>query len=656
MKSVPKISDSLLLAFIIFGCINAVWAQAPTVGLIQHDEGTLDDGYVLFAPITSNTTYLIDKCGKQVHSWRTTYKPGVSVFLLEDGNLLRTGNTSNSTFATLGAGGTIEKIDWNGNVLWSYTISDANECMHHDVYALPNGNILVIAWEKKTQADAIAAGRNADLSAAYIWSEQILELQPTGTNGAKIVWEWHLWDHLVQDFDDRKANFGVVAENPGLINVNYAALPFGKDWIHLNSIDYNAVLDQLVISSKEFSEIWVIDHSTSTAEAKGHSGGASGKGGDILYRYGNPAAYNSGSVEDQQFWGQHNAYWIKPGLPFENNIMVFNNGNGRTDGSYSSVEIIAPPINAQGIYDTVLPYGPAAPLWAYTNPVPENFYAPNISGSQQLANGNVLISDGPAGTFFEIDSNRNTVWKYISPVIQGDILPQGSEPSENPVFRATFYPSTYSGFSAQTLIPGKPIENENSVSHACNIVLPKQLISFNAVNEGKINRLSWSTASEFNSKGFNVEYSTDGRNFKTLQFVPAKAVAGNSAAVLHYEAKDNITTAAIVYYRLKLESLSGSYQYSAIVNVSRWLSTPQVLVYPNPVTNKLLELYIGDNTKKLAVTIFDLHGKIILSKSYLAGQYSNRLQLSADFRTGTYLIVIENGVQKINKKIEVVSK
>src|SRR5690606_15913622 len=105
-----------------------------------------------------------------------------------------------------------------------------------------------------------------------------------------------------------------------------------------NAIDYNPQLDQIMISTREFSELWIIDHSTTTAEAAGHTGGRSGKGGDILYRYGNPAAYNRGTRADQKFFYQHDAQWIEPGLPGAGNILVFNNGWNRVDGSsFSSV-------------------------------------------------------------------------------------------------------------------------------------------------------------------------------------------------------------------------------------------------------------------------------------------------------------------------------
>jgi hypothetical protein len=452
----------ICLTFFIASTLNS----QTTVGLIQHNPGTLDDGFVLFAPTRSNTTYLIDRCGKEVKSWTSTYNPGLSCYLLSDGTLLRTGVVQSQSFNAGGHGGVIEKIDWNGNVIWTYFISDATNWQHHDVKALPNGNILVIAWESKTNTQAIAKGRNPLLVPTTLWSEQILEIQPTGATGGNIVWEWHLWDHLIQDFDNTKPDFGAVNTNPQLLNINYNATAGNSDWIHLNSIDYNVALDQILVSSRVLNEIWVIDHSTSSAEAASHSGGNSGNGGDFLFRWGNPLAYNTGT--STQFFGQHNAQWIQTGLPYENQIMVFNNGNGRTGGNYSTIEIINPPVDGFN-YTSSLPYLPASTSWIYNDGNPNNFYAQLTSGCQQLSNGNVLFCNGPKGTFKEISESGTTLWEYINPVSVTGILTQGTTAASNSAFRCTFYPSSYSGFNNQLFSSPTIIENSNSVSSTCTL-------------------------------------------------------------------------------------------------------------------------------------------------------------------------------------------
>jgi hypothetical protein len=456
--------------FILLLSVLSVATFAQTVGLIQHDNGTLDDGYVLFAPINGYTTYLIDKCGKQVKTWTSNYKPGQSVYILEDGSLLRTGNANNTTFNAGGKGGIIEKIDWNGNLIWSYVISDASNCQHHDIKSLPNGNILAIVWEKKTIAEAIAQGRNPNLISSSVWSEKIIEIQPVGSNTGNIVWEWHLWDHLIQDFDNTKPNFGAIAANPQLINLNYAATANTEDWQHINAIDYNPSLDQIVLSSHNSDEIWIIDHSTSTEQAATNTGGNSKKGGSIIYRWGNPQSYGNGIAADQKLFGQHNAYWIPSGYPNENQIMVFNNGNGRTGGNYSTVEIINPPTIGFE-YTPTLPFLPISATWLYNQNNSQNWYAQNISSAQQLSNGNLLLCNGPTGTFFEINTSGTTLWKYINPVNTNGIINQDLIPTQNIVFRASFYPRNYIGFNNHIFTTGSIIENSNLISNSCNLSL-----------------------------------------------------------------------------------------------------------------------------------------------------------------------------------------
>ena len=84
------------------------------------------------------------------------------------------------------------------------------------------------------------------------------------------------------------------------------------------------------------NEIYIIDHSTTTLEASEHSGGNSGMGGDILYRWGNPEAYRAGTNNDQKLFGQHDVQWIESNRPNSGELIVFNNGNGR-DILFSSV-------------------------------------------------------------------------------------------------------------------------------------------------------------------------------------------------------------------------------------------------------------------------------------------------------------------------------
>jgi hypothetical protein len=79
----------------------------------------------------------------------------------------------------------------------------------------------LIAWERKTREEAIAAGRAPELVGEQgLWPDCLIEVKPTPPEGGEIVWEWHVWDHLVQDLDPARPHYGVIANHPSRINVN----------------------------------------------------------------------------------------------------------------------------------------------------------------------------------------------------------------------------------------------------------------------------------------------------------------------------------------------------------------------------------------------------------------------------------------------------
>ncbi|MCB0714145.1 MAG: aryl-sulfate sulfotransferase [Ignavibacteriae bacterium] len=451
-------------------------AQDRTVGLIFSKEGA-SNGYTLFAPMSSTTTYLIDGEGRTVRTWESQYRPGLSVYLLESGNLLRTANDRSNQGGTVfgttgGVGGLVQEFDWEGNLVWEYPYSSSTYRQHHDIERLPNGNVLMIAWEVKSSEEAIGAGRNPSLLPDnQLWPDHIIEVEPVGQSEGKIVWEWHAWDHLVQEYDPTKENYGVVSAHPELIDLNRVTANGSADWLHTNSIDYNPTLDQILLSLHNLNEIWIIDHSTTTEEAATHTGGKSGRGGDILYRWGNPANYGAGSAEDQQLFSQHDAEWIAPDLPGAGHILTFNNGVRRPDGNYSSVDEIVPPYTPEGTYTRVegTAYGPEEILWSYTASNPTDFYSSNISGAGRLPSGNTLICEGDNGRFFEVLPTGEIVWEYINPVIASGPLTQGSSipvgmggGTANTVFRADHYAPDYAGFVGRDLTPGDFIERYSS--------------------------------------------------------------------------------------------------------------------------------------------------------------------------------------------------
>ena len=440
------------LIIVTFFSISVAIGQ-QTVGLFTNEQ-TAYNGYTLFNTFNSGNTYLIDNCGVKVYEWTSSNGgPAASIYLADNGNLLRTYRPDSISFNLGGAGGGIEILDSASNIVWQYEVNTDSTLSHHDVEILPNGNILIIALELISAQEAQDKGSILPLER---WSEMILEVD-TATD--QIVWEWHAWDHIIQERDTSLPNFGRIFQNPGKINVNYAYDGSDPDWLHANAIDYNPDLDQIMINIPTFGEFWIIDHNTTTAEAAADTGGFSRRGGDLLYRWGNPEAYRRGDTSQKVFEYQHDAQWIKSGLQDEGKIVVFNNGDDR---GYSSVDIVTPPLDTNNFNNYTLPnltspFGPTSLYWSYSDSA--NFYSRRVSGVQRLENGNTLICSGFQGNLFEIQSQTDSiVWDYIIPVTAQGPITQGTAPQGNVLFRAERFSPTYPGLTNLNLTPSAVIE------------------------------------------------------------------------------------------------------------------------------------------------------------------------------------------------------
>jgi hypothetical protein len=209
------------------------------------------------------------------------------------------------------------------------------------------------------------------------------------------------------------------------------------------------------LSSPNFCEIWIIDHGTTSEEARGHTGGRWGKGGDLLYRWGNPQAYRKGSNGEQRLFFQHNIQWIPPGLRGEGHLLVFNNGGRRKPLEYSSVDEFIPPTDEDGNYVRPKggPFGPGQPSWSYSAPNKKDFFSWFISGAQRLPNGNTLINAGAVGIVFEVTPEGETVWRFSSPfkpITSAPPAPGGAPRRGNTLFRATRYALNHPAFAGRT--------------------------------------------------------------------------------------------------------------------------------------------------------------------------------------------------------------
>ncbi|CAN5207997.1 hypothetical protein BH09BAC5_BH09BAC5_16340 [soil metagenome] len=360
--------------------------------------------YTLIAKKNSTTAILIDTNNATYHTWSgLSGQTAYSNYMLPGGTLLRTviPAVANSVFTGGGIHGRVQKVDYSGTLLWDYTYSTSTHCAHHDICGLPNGNVLLIAYELKSNSQVTAAGCTYNGS---MWPDHIVEVQPTGATTGTIVWEWHLWDHLCQDDNANGGNYVTnVNDHPELYDVNYA--PQREIW-HTNGIDYNPILDQIVISAHFANEFFVIDHSTSTAESASHAGGRGGRGGDFLYRWGNPSAYG----ETGTFFNVlHDAHWVPQDCPNAGNIAVFHNKG--ISNTISSVDQFTPPY--AGFNYTYTPNTAWAPT-TYANRITCIGGTSNEGNAQQLPNGNTLYCLALSGNIVEVNSAGTTLWTYTA--------------------------------------------------------------------------------------------------------------------------------------------------------------------------------------------------------------------------------------------------
>jgi hypothetical protein len=385
---------TLYLALFLFLFINGPKAQQW-------------DGYFLTSAKNSTSATLYDTTWAVYHTWTgLTAATGYSSYLMPGGFLWRSAKQTTGLPSGLPGGpicGRITKHAYDGTLLWNYLIAGTDFVSHHDIRPMPNGNVLAIVYERKTAAEVIAAG--CTTYSSQMWPDKIIEIEQTGPTTGNIVWEWRSWDHLMQNTDPTKANYVTsLVDNPQLLNINYQAQ---SDWQHMNGVDYNPILDQISFSSHNQDEWYIIDHSTTTVEAASHTGGFSGKGGDILYRWGNPAAYGATGATILNV--THDAHWADEFSTVPGRLCGYNNKG--VSNSQSSADQIITPING---YNYTIVAGSAYSPASYTSrKTLSGMYSSNEGGTQQLPNGNEIVcSPVPSGTVREFNAAGQLIYSH----------------------------------------------------------------------------------------------------------------------------------------------------------------------------------------------------------------------------------------------------
>jgi len=370
-----------------------------TDNIEAYNEDLIDDSLVLAVENGGNKAYLLNKLGEKTFEWFFDTRLGNDLELLPDGRLIGIFKINEPDIGFGGYGGILKILDSNSSVEWQYTYASSDYIAHHEVEMLPNGNILFLAWERLSAFEAQELGINTIVD---IYPEALIEME---TQSNQIVWKWNSIDHIIQDQFSTLPNYGNVSENPQLIDINYN-LEENGDIMHANGIDFDEERDVIFLSINGYNEIWAIDHSTSLTEVATNSGGNYDKGGNLLYRFGNPEAYqNTNGL--RLFYNNHFPNLLENGVPGNGNMLVFVNKYNNMQQSVV-YELKIPELlslNADINNEPQI-------VWEFTHP--DLFYK-IVSGAVRLNNGNTLICEGDYG-FWEVTNEKEVVWKYNSKI------------------------------------------------------------------------------------------------------------------------------------------------------------------------------------------------------------------------------------------------
>ncbi len=471
----------LLIGLLCFSITNSFYAQR-TIGLISYNPEKSSEGYNLIYPYWQPNVYLLNNCGQIVNTWEDDdiYEPARYAYLLPNGNLVKTKKgPDDANFSLNGSGGGefVEVRTWDNELVASYSLKDSVSRLHHDIAVTDKNTVLMIAWFARTKEECIAAGRDSsNIPETGLWPDNIIEWDPYLDS---IIWRWDSFDHIIQNHDSTKANYGIIELNNNKIDFN-AKLGFVEDWLHFNSVDYNPRTDQIIISVPIYHEAWIIDHSTTTLEASGSTGGNSGKGGDILYRWGNPAVYNNGEKKDQRLFFQHDVNWVDDFLDSTHvhygKIGVFNNRSGT---EYSTGNIWDPGFD-EASYSFAVDgkrFGPSNYSLSVHHPDTTQLNSRTISSFQVLNNGNFLVCAGRKGYTFELTPDNEIVWEYISPITWGSPAEQDQIPAlnSNSIFKLKRYPIDFKAFEDKDMSPKGILEIDSDMDFCEHLVNTKNI-------------------------------------------------------------------------------------------------------------------------------------------------------------------------------------
>jgi hypothetical protein len=355
-SSILTVCVSLIIATCLI--VSQLYAAPSTFpkGLTIYNSNKTCAGLTLYCANGVDKIFVLDMEGNEIHTWDV---PGL-------GNLVKP--LSNGHVLTNVGQKAIWEMDWEGNLVWQFTIPPRFAVIHHDFQRLANGNTIIIVARKRVVPS---------ITPKEIRDDVIIEITP----GGEIVWEWSTADHYEALPLSRQAMEIILrGEAP-------------KDLFHTNSVqvlsenqyettDTRFKAGNLLVSQRETNIVYIIEKSS----------------GNIVWTL------------DAKTIGQHHVRMIPNSLPGAGDILLFSNG-GRA--GYPRV---------WSLFSKVMEFEPtkSKQQWSYNASLFDgsplgSLFSIYRSSAQRLSNGNTLIAESQWGRIFEVTPDAEIVWEYVVP-------------------------------------------------------------------------------------------------------------------------------------------------------------------------------------------------------------------------------------------------
>jgi hypothetical protein len=181
--------------------------------------------------------------------------------------------------------------------------------------------------------------------------------------------------------------------------------------------------------------------------------------------------------------------------------------------------------------------------------------------------------------------------------------------------------------------------------------LPVNLTYFNAKRTNASNvSLSWQTAQELNSSGFEIQRQIGNGGWQVIAFIPSQAINGNSNSLLTYSYTDKNSANGVTQYRLRTVDLDGSSKFSEIRSVRGEGQAGQIILYPNPSSDGKVKVVFEDMSGTRDVSLTDMSGRVIRQ---WASVTTNNIEIN-NIPAGYYSLRVinrETGEQFVEKMV-----